>query len=923
MFEQKRLAPLIRRLAASAIESMIVLVVTVALFTLLAWQSSQWVKHSREVQFAGIRALGLMVDREGSVNRDHIAGDTAERTNESRMQWALQLQLDSLARLTGDNPAQQAQVMRIWAAIREWNRTYADRILRAPDSTARATLGREQHGGALAFANVRARFDEFLSAEALLLATRSQRSTVLRWGQVGVVAIEGLIVLLGLVRMRRELLAQAARAIDQQSLLEDQALELEAQAAEQEMITADLEVANRELTEAGLEQECLTADLELANQELTEANAEAEAARDTAVMLEERYRLLFDRNPVPMWVYDESSLAFLAVNEAAVVQYGYSTNEFLSMALEDIRSPEDVARLRESTKMPDQLHRSSGWRHRRKDGSFIHVDIVTHRVEFGGRPARFVLALDVSARLMAETALTESNGILRAVVDDSPLAIVILTPDLTISRWNRAAEAQFGWSAADAIGNSLHTIVPDDKREELDILRARLESGEIITNFDTQRKRSDGALRDVLMSQCVLCDGNGLVTGYVEIYVDVTDSKRLELQFRQAQKMEAVGQLAGGVAHDFNNLLTVIISYSQMLAAEMDESSTALSDVREIRRAAERAALLTKQLLAFSRQQVLQPHTLDLNQVIGGLEQMLCRLLREDITIALSLDPLLGSVAADPGQIEQIVMNLVVNARDAMPNGGSLSIETANVDFETSYQLRANETPIEAGPYVMIAVSDNGAGMTREVQSRVFEPFFTTKPAHLGTGLGLSTVYGIVKQSGGHLAMFSEPDHGTIFKIYLPRIDAVPDRLSYDEGVLDVCSKGGGETVLIVEDDVALRIVACRSLVERGYVVLEAVNGLAALELCAQHQGSIDLVVTDMVMPEMSGAELAERIGPTFPDIRVLLMSGYTRDEAARRGIASERYSFLEKPFTPTRFASRVREVLDGERTSLGLLQLA
>jgi CheY-like chemotaxis protein len=258
-------------------------------------------------------------------------------------------------------------------------------------------------------------------------------------------------------------------------------------------------------------------------------------------------------------------------------------------------------------------------------------------------------------------------------------------------------------------------------------------------------------------------------------------------------------------------------------------------------------------------------------------------------------------------------MNLVVNARDAMPNGGRLAIETSNVDFEGKYQLRAGEPPLEAGAYVMIAVSDNGTGMTPEVQARVFEPFFTTKHLHEGTGLGLSTVYGIVKQSGGHLAMYSELGHGTIFKIYLPRVDAHAETQSADEGAAAVRTRGG-ETILIVEDDDALRTVACRALVQCGYEVLAASDGQAALRICAQHDGKIHLVVTDMVMPEMSGAELTELIAKSCPEVRVLLMSGYTRDETARRGIASERYSFLEKPFTPTKLAARVRELLDHAR---------
>jgi two-component system cell cycle sensor histidine kinase/response regulator CckA len=921
MPESQRLIPLIRRLAAGAIESMVVLALTVAVLTALAWNSSRWVLHTRTVQFAGIHALRLATDQETSIGRYLITGDTSALAMERDARPALQHMLDSLTRLTDDNPQQQLTLARISTALGDWDRSYVDPVLHTTDSAARVRIGQERKAGADEFASVRAQFQEFLDREAGLYVTRAHDTTRWRWGQVLVVSIEACFLLFVLVRMRRELIAHAERMLEQQSQLGSQAITLAQQAADQHTIAADLEIANQELTEAGVEQECLTADLEVANQELTEAAVEAEESRDAARRMEEQYRLLFDHNPAPMWVYDEHTLRFLAVNEAAVAQYGYTAAEFLAMELGDIRTSEDAEILKKSERRPDGLNHSPGWQHRRKDGSLIQVDIVTHSVLFEGRSARIVLALDVTARALAERALNESNAILHAVVDDSPLAIVILTPELIVSRWNRAAVIQFGWSASEIVGKTLYTIVPPNRRDELLGLRKRLDAGEAITNFETQRMRNDGALRDVLVSQCVLRDLKGEITGYVGIYVDVTESKLLETQFRQSQKMEAVGQLAGGVAHDFNNLLTVIISYSQMLAAELEEGSPAVGDVREIKRAAERAALLTKQLLAFSRQQVLQPHILDLNLVIGDLEQMLRRLLREDIDIVLTLDPKLGSIAADPGQIEQIVMNLVVNARDAMPHGGSLSIETANVTFESSHQLRANEPPLAAGEYVLIAVSDNGAGMSHEVQSRVFEPFFTTKPAHEGTGLGLSTVYGIVKQSGGHLALYSEPNHGSIFKIYLPRVDAVAEQPVSEESPAESSTKGGGETVLIVEDDTALRIVACRSMFERGYVVLEAANGLAALEICATHAGEIDLVVTDMVMPEMSGAELAERIATSFPAIRVLLMSGYTRDEAARRGIANERYAFLEKPFTPTRLASRVREVLDGTRPTLISMQ--
>ena len=918
MTQDSLLIPLIRRLAASAIAALCALAITAGVMSYLTWQSMQWVRHTSQVQTMGTSALDLALDRQESVSGLLIANDTAGLALERHANPALARALDTLGVLTADNPDQQARLALVEAAVHQWDSSYVDRVLHARNAAERAQIGRDEKGGTVAFVKVRTGIESFLDAEAALYGRRLQRNTMWRAAEVLLVGFEALVILAVLVYMRRELLAQATQTLEQQTQLEEQAVELEAQAAEQEMLTADLQVANEELTNAGTEQEALTADLELANHELVEAALAAENARDEALRLQERYRLLFESNPVPMWVFDEETLRFLAVNDAATVQYGYSAQEFLSMTIEQIRPPEDVPKLREAlaTMTPELLH-SRGWRHLCKDGREIQTESLSNRIEFAGRPACIVLSMDVTERMAAEAALEKSNTILGAVVDDSPLAIVIAAPDLTINRWNEAATKLFGWTAEEAIGQSLFMLIPDDRRQEFLEQRGRLDDGAVVTNFETQRFRKDGSVREVNISKCALHSG-GKLSGIVSIISDSTDRKRLEAQYRQAQKMEAVGQLAGGVAHDFNNLLTVIISYSQMLLADIEEESSARADVHEIKRAAERAALLTKQLLAFSRQQVLRPQILDLNLVIGELEQMLRRLLREDINIVLTLDEQLGAVAADPGQIEQIVMNLVVNARDAMPEGGRLSIETANVRFDSPYQVRASEAQLEAGAYVVIAVSDNGAGMSPQVQARIFEPFFTTKRMHEGTGLGLSTVYGIVKQSGGYITVYSEVGHGTTFKIYLPRVDAAADSAAAD-AINPMHVTHGGETVLIVEDDTALRTVACRALQQCGYDVLIASDGAEALDECSRHEGGLHLVVTDMVMPEMSGIELADRIALSYPEVKVLLMSGYTRDEAARRGIASDRYAFLEKPFTPSRLAAKVRELLDGGRTRAGM----
>jgi signal transduction histidine kinase/ActR/RegA family two-component response regulator len=387
------------------------------------------------------------------------------------------------------------------------------------------------------------------------------------------------------------------------------------------------------------------------------------------------------------------------------------------------------------------------------------------------------------------------------------------------------------------------------------------------------------------------------------------ERQALEAQLLQSQKMEAVGQLAGGVAHDFNNMLTVITGYSAILLETLDAADSNRGDIEEIKSAAERAAGLTRQLLAFSRKQVMQPRVIDLNsEVITGLEKMLRRLIGEDIELVATLDGNLGLVNADPGQLEQVIVNLAVNARDAMPDGGRLLIETANMELGSEHAGR--HIGVQAGRYVMLAVTDTGSGMSPETLARMFEPFFTTKEKGKGTGLGLATVYGIVKQSGGDIWVYSEPGQGTSFKIYLPLVEepksvvaaASPQANDY----------GGTETILLVEDDETLRLLARRILQSRGYTVLEARDGEHALAICGRSETRIDLVATDAIMPKMNGRVLAERLAAQRPGVRVLFMSGYTDDDMLRRGIMDPRMAFLQKPFTPDALAKRVREVLDG-----------
>jgi PAS domain S-box-containing protein len=505
----------------------------------------------------------------------------------------------------------------------------------------------------------------------------------------------------------------------------------------------------------------------------------------------------------------------------------------------------------------------------------------------------------------AERALKEANEHLAAVIRSSPLAIYTLDPTSTVLTWNRAAEALYGWRAEEVIGRPLPTIGQD--LEDHGRLRDRVLRGEALRGVEVTRRRKDGTSVNVSLSVAPLHDAAGRVTGILSIAADVTELRQLEGQYRQAQKMEAVGRLAGGIAHDFNNLLTAIIGTTSLVLEDLGLESRARLDIQEIEKAAKRAAGLTRQLLIFSRQQVLEPRALDLNALVANLEKMLHRLIGEDIELRTKPAAALGAVRADPGQLEQAIVNLVVNARDAMPQGGRLTIETAEVELDRSYV--AGHVPTQPGPYVLLAISDTGVGMDGATKARLFEPFFTTKEPGRGTGLGLATVYGIVKQSGGYVWAYSELGHGTTFKIYLPRVAETPEAPESTTGTPTPAR--GSETVLVVEDQEEVRKLTKRVLQARGYTVLTARNGAEALEIVGQHPTRIHLMVTDVVMPGMNGRELAQLACAKRSDLKVLYVSGYTGEAVLQHRLLEPGVAFLQKPFTPDVLARKTREVLD------------
>jgi PAS domain S-box-containing protein len=480
-----------------------------------------------------------------------------------------------------------------------------------------------------------------------------------------------------------------------------------------------------------------------------------------------------------------------------------------------------------------------------------------------------------------------------------------------ITFWNRFAERLYGWSAEEALGLPLFELMlakaPVDQAGEIEsLLRAGNSwSGELIAH------RKSGEIFPVFMTIAPLQDEGGNVKGLVGVSADISQRKELEEQLRQSQKMDAIGRLAGGIAHDFNNLLTAITGYSQIALLKLHAEDPLRKDIEEILKAGERATGLTRQLLAFSRRQVLQPRLLDLNSVIVGMEYMLRRLIGEDITLVTRLEPDLGRVMADPGQIEQVILNLVVNSRDAMPAGGTLTIQTANIDLFEDYSHQNYRA--RPGPYVMLAVTDSGCGMDELVQSRAFDPFFTTKESGKGTGLGLSTVYGIVEQSGGDIRLYSQAGQGTTFKIYLPRIEEKEKKVPASIRPAEV-SLRGVETILLVEDEDAVRNLIRSILRQNGYTVIESRHGGEALLICERYEGPIHLLLTDVVMPQMSGGELADRLQPLRPSMKALYMSGYTDNDIIRRGAPDAESSFLQKPFTPQVLLRKIRALLDQDK---------
>jgi two-component system, cell cycle sensor histidine kinase and response regulator CckA len=646
--------------------------------------------------------------------------------------------------------------------------------------------------------------------------------------------------------------------------------------------------------------------VQLVHMDITERRQAENALRES----EERFRRIAETINEIFWIYDVEKEVATYISPAFDRIWGLSREHLIgnpnpSM---DAIHPDDREQMNNARKFPKTRESAElEFRIIRPDGEVRHIWSRGFAVpDKTGKVRQFVgIDRDITEWKHDQQALKESEEYLYKIINRIGDPIFVKNREHNLVLFNDALCAFAGLPRDRLIGKQGMPIEKEVAEHLWKMEEEVFETGKESLSEDIIND-GRGNTHIVLTRKFPLTDKNGNPQ-IVGVLRDITEYKRLEAQFLQSQKMEAIGVLAGGVAHDFNNLLNIINGYSELALDELDADNPIRRNIKEIQDAGQRAAALTSQLLAFGRKQILQLEILDLNTVIGNIISMLRRLIGEDIDFIFKTQPDIGKVHADPAKIQQIILNLVVNARDAMPGGGKLVIEIANVDFKKDIVLK---NPIlKPGPYVMMAIGDNGIGMNAEIQARIFEPFFTTKAKGKGTGLGLSTVYGIVKQSNGFIQVFSEPGKGSTFTIYFPRIESGEAKVMPE--IMEKPEKGGRETILIAEDEEAVRSLTSRILSNRGYHVLEATDGLHALRIAQDHAGKIDLILTDIIMPGISGSTLVARLRAKRPDIRTLFISGYTDNAIVHNGILDDNIAFLQKPFTLDALVNKVRKVLN------------
>lgn len=635
--------------------------------------------------------------------------------------------------------------------------------------------------------------------------------------------------------------------------------------------------------------------------DLTEHKQAEEALRES----EERYRTFFDQEPDGVVILDTKNTRLIEFNDQACRQLGYSREELARLQLSDIEAKEST----EEIQIRIQTVLSKGYDEfetlqRTKHGEIRQVYVIARVVEINKLPVYHCIWRDITEAKQAEIKLLEREEKFRNLFNNAEVGMFRTRLDGSeVLDVNERFLSIFGRTREEMLGKP-SVICWADPRERQGMVR-RLQTEDSISNFECGMLNKQGQTRKCLISFKIYREQE-ILEGSI---LDITELRELQVQFLQAQKMEAIGRLAGGVAHDFNNLLTIITGYAKFALDDLKKETPLYDNIIEILEAGQRATSLTRQLLAFSRKQVIQPHILNLNDILNGTEKMLHRLIGEDIELTSAYDPELWNTEVDPGQVEQVVMNLAVNARDAMPHGGKLTIETSNIYLDEDYFRRhmIENTP---GPYVMLTITDNGMGMDKETCYHIFEPFYTTKERGKGTGLGLSTVYGIVKQNKGFIWVYSEPGKGTSFKIYLPAAKGDDGPTNKKEKILESRLKGT-ETVLLVEDDEKLRKMAQKIFKSYGYTVFTASDSDEAFKISDEYKAIIHLLLTDLIMPGMNGKELAVRIESQRPEIKVLYMSGYAEYTIAHQGILDKNTNFIQKPFLPDDLVRNARKVLD------------
>jgi PAS domain S-box-containing protein len=634
---------------------------------------------------------------------------------------------------------------------------------------------------------------------------------------------------------------------------------------------------------------------------------QAEARSVQAILASElRYRRLFETAQDGILILDADTGQVVDANPFMKDLLGYSQEEFLGRKLWEIGpfKGEAASKITFAGLQRADRIRYEGLPLETKDGRRVEVEFISNAYLVDQKRLIQCNIRDITERKRAEIALIR----LAAIVESSDDAIIGKDLNGIITNWNNGAEKIFGYAAGEMVGTSILRLIPADRHDEENQILEKIKRGESMKHFETLRQTKDGRLIDISVTASPITDAAGMVIGVSKVARDITERRKLEAQFRQSQKMEAIGQLAGGVAHDFNNILAVIQLQAGLLKADQNLSLEQLDLAGEIEKAAERAANLTRQLLLFSRRQTMQPRDLDLNQAINDMAKMLRRTLGEDIQLQFKFAMQSLFIHADAGMMDQVLMNLAVNARDAMPKGGQLVIETSAEDFDKS--VRAQSARASSGSLVCLSVSDTGCGIPPEIVPRIFEPFFTTKEAGKGTGLGLATVFGIVEQHQGWINVHSEVGHGTTFHIYLPQLTKI-SRQKPEQPASSVM-RGGNETILLVEDDASLRVSLRKSLSQLGYRVLEAVNGIEALEVWKQNRDGIHLLLTDLLMPGgMTGKDLGERLLKENPKLKVIYASGYNAEITSKDFPLEEGVNFLTKPFQAQKLAQTVRNCLD------------